>query len=138
MELLLLPRLSTSLPKCEVVLFTMEANYFIFISMFDLCASELYMAQRLSGRLQHSPAALPIPNVLHGLLPLTSLPLLIRGPNNTSNFIPWCVCLWNMFTSPSSMFPASTVLLSFSYRSRFLMPQRWKHCFMQHYHTEFG
>lgn len=33
MELLLLPHLSTSSPKCEVVLFTMEANYFTFISM---------------------------------------------------------------------------------------------------------
>lgn len=63
-----------------LVLFTMKANCFTFISMFDLCASELYIAQRpvIHGRLLHSPAALPVPNVLCGLLPLTSLSLLFQ------------------------------------------------------------
>lgn len=58
--------------------------------MFDLCASELYIAQGpvIHSRLQHYPLqelVLPIPNVLLDLLPFTGLPLLTQGPDSTRN-----------------------------------------------------
>lgn len=39
-----------------------------------------------------------IPDVLLDLLPVTGLPLLTQGPNNTSNLITWQICVWKMFT----------------------------------------
>ena len=82
--------------------------------MFDLCASELYIAQApvIHGKFQHYPLqelVLPIPNVLLDLLPFTGslkdqiTPLILALVH---------LSLEHVHNSPNSIIPCSLLALS--------------------------